>query len=231
MALNGNRPGRKTGARSTPRLPETEREPFENQPRKLPPAPEAVAEAKLPRQVLLSRSLLSLAFRHVRPNWRHYVQYVEIAARQGDSAMQRFIECWRSLSDRERRSAWPEQICDFAAVTPAEVYGAVCRQMWETKAAESSMISSLAHPDMLLQTIRYAKREENFKDRELYFRMMGSLPDRKGASINIFNQAAGQIGGEAPTLGLSKLRSFDDEVIEMSRDLEMPFLVKGDEDA
>jgi len=94
------------------------------------------------------------------------------------------------------------------------------------------MVSSIAHPEMLMTTIKLARKEENFRDRELYFRMMGSLPDRKGASINIFNQAS----GAAPALpdlaqGPAKLRSFDDEVIEMSRDLETagaPFVVRQD---
>lgn len=83
-----------------------------------------------------------------------------------------------------------------------------------------------------MKTISLAKKEDNFRDRELFFRMSGSLPDRKGASINIFNQAAGQ-PPVAPELSrpLARLGSFDDEVIEMSRDLEIPdapFVVKND---
>ena len=171
-----------------------------------------------------------MAFRHIQPNWHSYIQYVDLAARQGDSAMARFIACWQALTPRDQQAAWPEQLCYMANVTPGELIGAVCRQIWESKAAESSMVSSIAHPEMLMQTIRFAKREENFKDRELYFRMMGSLPDRKGSSINIYNQAAGAI--EAPSLdaGRSKLRTFDEEIIEMSRDLETPFLVKDGKD-
>lgn len=203
-------------------------EPFENAPA-LPPPPVAVAERKLPKLALASRSPLSVAFRHIRPGWRSYIQYVDLAARQGDSNMERFRDCWQSLTPADRQNAWPEQICDMASVTPGELVGAVCKQIWEAKAAESSMVSSIAHPEMLMSTLRFAKREENFRDRELYFRMMGSLPDRKGSSINIYNQAAGQVGTDAPALAdRTRLRSFDEEIIDMSRTLEMPFLVKGD---
>lgn len=183
-----------------------------------------VAPAKLPKLALFPCSLLSVAFRNLKPNWRGYIQYVDLAARKGDTAMVRFRACWESLTPRDRSGVWPEQICEMANVEPGELYGAVCRQMWETKAVESSTISSLAHPEILQRTIQLAREPENFKDRELYFRMMGSVPDKKGASINIFTAASAGSGEvKLPDLGQgrSKLRSFDEEVIEMSRDLEV----------
>lgn len=226
MAKTGKR--RKTGA---PSLPPSNGDSFENLPQ-LPPAPIHVAPAKLPRQMLASRSPLSLAFRHIRPNWRGYIQYVDLAARQGDTAMARFRDCYQALPPRDKINAWPEQVCDLANVTPGELVGAVCRQLWETKAAESSMISSIAHPELLMETIRLAKKPDNYRDRELCFSMMGSLPHKKGASINIFNTPLAQAGEvKLPDLAArAKLRSFDEEVIEMSRDLETdpPFLVKSD---
>ena len=164
----------------------------------------------------------------MQPSWRSYIQYVDLAARKGNTAMERFRDCYENLPWRDRASIWPEQLCDLAGITPDELVGAVCQQIWASKAAESSMVSSIAHPEVLMATIRLAKKEENFRDRELFFRMAGSLPDRKGTSINIFNQAAGQVA-EAPVVGRAKLKSFDEEVIEMSRDLEMPdppFLVR-----
>lgn len=227
METTGKRP---TGRR---RLPQPqEGDPFENLPPQLPRPPLNVTEEhRGPKLTLANRSPLSVAFRHIKPDWRHYIAFVDLAARRGDAAMARFRAVYESLIPRDKSSCWPEQICDLAQVTPAELVGAVCRAIWESKAAESSMVSSIAHPELLMDTIKFAKKEENFRDRELFFRMAGSLPDRKGTSINIFNQAAGQLGDAAlPDLvGRAKLRSFDEEVIEMSRDLETPdppFMVK-----
>jgi hypothetical protein len=229
MAKNGKR---RTGRPLSPPRRKAEEDPFENLPAKpLPPPPVEVAEPKFPKLARARRSPLSVAFRHITPDWRRYIQYVDLAARKGDEAMARFRDCYEALTPIDKLHCWPEQICDLARVTPGELVGAVCRAIWENKAAESSMVSSIAHPELLLHTIKFAKKEENYRDRELYFTMMGSLPNRKGASINIFNAAAGQIGdGKLPDLaqGRSKLRSFDEEVIEMSRDLEAPFLVKDD---
>lgn len=228
MEKNGKPP---TGRR---RLPQPQEDPFENDPKtpSLPPPPLNVAERKGPKLARANRSPLSVAFRHITPDWRRYIQFVDLAARKGDVAMARFRDCYEALAPLDKARCWPEQLCDLAQVSPGELVGAVCRAIWESKAAESSMVSSIAHPELLMDTIRFAKKEENYRDRELYFRMMGSLPDRKGASINIYNQAAGQVGDAVDLAGRAKLRTFDEEVIEMSRDLESapdpPFLVKPD---
>jgi hypothetical protein len=207
------------------------------QPWSLPDPPlnvRPVTALRLMKPVAPSRhSPLTTAFQHIKGGWRHYVEYVDFAARKGNEAMIRYRDVYMSLSPAHRMTHWPEQLCELANVSPGELVGEVCRAIWETKAAESSMVSSIAHPEMLMSTIRFGKKEENFRDRELYFRMMGSLPDRKGNSINIFNQAAGQVGTDIPELGSpAKMRSFDEEVVEMSRDLEsdVPFIVSGDGD-
>lgn len=224
MGKNGNRP---IGSKSL-RPPAVEVEPYENP---LPPPPlNVIDKPKAPRLRLSQRSPLSVAFRHIPGGWRRYIEYVDLAARKGDEAMQRFRTSYEALTSRDKASVWPEQICDLANVPPGDLVGAVCKQIWETKAAESSMVSSIAHPEILMATIKWAKKEAGGRDRELYFRMMGSLPDRKGASINIFNQAAGGAPVLPELAQPAKMRSFDDEIIEMDRDLEVlnaPFVVKG----
>ena len=59
--------------------------------------------------------------------------------------------------------------------------------------------------------------------------MTGSLPDRKGSSINTCAEATGQVA-EVPlpsVVGKAKLKTFDAEVIDMDRDLtDPPFLVR-----
>ena len=225
MEKNGKHP--RTGSVSLP--PSSDRDKWEN----LPKPPVNVKPAKLSALALADRSLLSVSFRHIKPNWRAYVQYAELAAKKGDTAMARFVKAYESLTPQARRALWPEQICDLAQIEPGELYGAVCRQLWETKAVESSTICSIEHPELLMNTIRFARKEENYKDRELFFSMSGSLPNKKGTSINIFNAATGQTI-EAPDLVSGhRLKSFDQEIIDIDRDVETeasaPFLVKEDD--
>lgn len=227
MAKTGKPP--KTGGRSWPTRND-EKETPENQPA-LPPKPLSADNGKTPKALLRKQSPLSVAFRHVRPNWRHYILYVDLAARNGDLAMARVRDCYEGLSPRDKLACWPEQLCELANVSPGELVGAVCRAVWESKAAESSMVSSMAHPEVLIQTAKLAKKAENHRDRELFFRLTGSLPDKKGTSISIFNNptAAGEVKLQDLGAGRGKLKSFDEEIIEMDRDLETgpPFLVKG----
>lgn len=166
----------------------------------------------------------------MQPTWRHYIQYVDLAARNGDSEMAKVRDVYQALTPRDRREVWPEQLCDLAGVTPGDLIGAVCRGLWESKAAESSMVSAIAQPDLLERTVKLAYQEENYRDRELLFRAWGCLPDKKGASINIINSPTAQAGavklaGEDIS---GRLKSMDEEVIEMSRQLETPFVVKSD---
>lgn len=147
--------------------------------------------------------------------------------------MARFRDCYNSLTAKDKWSHQPEQICELSNVTPGELVGAVCRAIWENKGSESSMISSIAHPAVLMRTAELAKEAENYHDRELFFRLTGSLPDKKGASINIFNAATSN-EVKLPDLGQgrTKLKSFDEEIIEMSRELEPagpPFLVEKEQ--
>src|SRR6516165_2297890 len=75
-------------------------------------------------------SMLAVAFRPIRPTWRNYIEYVDFAARNGDPAMVRYRDSYLALAPRDRRSHWPEQLCELANVTPGELVGAVCRALW-----------------------------------------------------------------------------------------------------
>jgi hypothetical protein len=205
------------------------------------PAPELPPEPLYSRQThkpgpLRDHSALTCAFRHIRPSWHNYIQYVDLAARNGDTAMARYRACYESLTPRDRLGHWPEQICELANITPGELVGAVCRALWESKAAESSMVSAIAHPELLERTAKLANGKESFRDRELFFRMTGSVPDKKGASINIFNNPTAHAGSVKLVDGEingTRLKTMDEEVIEMTRQLDrsarLPFL-NGDGD-
>ena len=94
------------------------------------------------------------------------------------------------------------------------------------------MVSSMAHPEVLQKTAQLAKKAGHQRDRELFFRLTGSLPDKKGSSINIFNQNAAVQNPKLPELNQPRTRfkGFDDEVIEMSRQLEAPFVPAEEDD-
>jgi len=170
-----------------------------------------------------------MVFRKVKPSWRCYVEFVDFAARNGNEGMIRYRDCYNALSPRDRQHHWPEQICDLANVTPGELIGAVCRAIWESKAAESSIIAAIMHPRVLESISKFALDPDHYADRELYMRSTGSLPDRKGVSVNIVNSPgmpAASLTFDGPA---AKLPTMDEDVIEMSRHLDgAAFVVKKD---
>jgi len=65
--------------------------------------------------------------------------------------------------------------------------------------------------------VKLALKADHYRDRELFFRLTGSLPDKKGTSINILNQpvaAAGAGGGNGDHPG-AWLETADEFVIEI----------------
>lgn len=165
-----------------------------------------------------------MAFRKIEPTWRNYIEYVGLAARSGDEDMQKIVDVWENLSPKERLSIMPETVCSLADVLPGVLVGTVSRYYWENKHAESVISTSTEHPKVLDKTAHFAKtRVHNEKDRELFFRLSGSLPDKKGASIVInANPQVANFNAAPPPAGANGFRPMDQRVIEMGKLLDAP---------
>lgn len=164
---------------------------------------------------------LAIAFRHVEPTWRNYIYYADLAAKGGDEDMQKYIKTYEALPLGERRTVMPEMLCDLSGVKPRDLISAVAGEVWQHKQAESTISASINHPKVIHQTAQYAiESPAAYKDRELFLRATGALPDKKGASIVINNnpQAANTIA--MPTL--NGFKSMDARVIDMSKLLDEP---------
>ena len=197
----------------------------------VPPKPLAISHRTKGRKTTSTSRIfddtpLVIAFRHIKPSWRNYIEYVDLAARNGDKEMDRYVKVWSGLTARDRNAATPEQLCEMAQIKPGELVGAVCQAIWDAKSAEGSMVSAIAHPEVLRRTAQSASKPGGQRDRELFFRVTGSLPDKKGTSVIIQNnpQTLALNGGSAggggrvalpPGRTLHELLDMDDEVIEM----------------
>jgi hypothetical protein len=70
--------------------------------------------------------------------------------------------------------------------------------------------------------VKHAQKAGNFKDRELFMRTTGSLPDKKGAAVHVTFNNPNSIGEGMSRASGSGLLSMDDEVVEMTKQLEAP---------
>lgn len=175
---------------------------------------------------------LAIIFRKLHGGFRSYIEYVDLCARNGDKDMARYVAAYQALTPRDRNAHVPEQLCELVNIKPSDLVGKVCAVIWESKAAETSLISAIALPEVLDKTAQQAKTAKGYKDRELLLRATGSLPDKKGMTINYDQrqQTAIMSGQPIPAPrgllgGGVELADMDTEVVSMSR------LLAGPEDA
>lgn len=165
-------------------------------------------------------SPLSAAFRHIKPHWRHYLDYVSISAKAGDEDMAKIIATLNALPKKERQTIMPEKLCDLAGVQAADLFSAVASTLWQAKSTESLISMAMEHPNMIQATAFYGQSHaDNFRDRELMFRLTNSLPDKKGSSIVINNNNNPQnLSVDNPMS--NGFRSMEQRILDMSKLLD-----------
>lgn len=188
-----------------------------------PAKPKASTGSKMAAKLKMVHTPVSHAFRHIEPHWRNYIDYVKAAAEAGDDDMKKFMESYNALPPRERNTVMPDTVCDLSGVAASEVVGAVAKQLWNMKSSESVITASMNHPKVMEHTARNAGHILGHKDRELFFRVTGTLPDKKGASIVIHNAAQNNANlPQHSSAGANGYKPMDLRVIEMGKLLDEP---------
>lgn len=168
-------------------------------------------------------SPLSFVFRHIEPTWRDYILYVRCAAEDGDEVMKKYFGMYERLPKNEQRTIMPERLCELAGVPEGELVGSVSRYFWQHRKGESVLLAAVNQPKMIQATAFWGQTlADCVRDRELFFRFTGALPDRKGSSI-VINYGSPTSFGQAqpPTpAGANGFRTMDQRVIEMGKLLD-----------
>jgi hypothetical protein len=174
------------------------------------------------KRLKVAETPLSNAFRHIEPTWRNYIYYVSRAAQAGDEDMTKVIASYEALPTKERNTVMPEKLCDLAGVDAGDMIAAVSREVWRHKQPESVITASMKHPKVIEATANFAISDPMAgRDRELFFRLTGGLPDKKGASIVINNNPQTAINNQ-PSSGLNGYKSMDQRVIDLGKLLDDP---------
>ncbi len=155
--------------------------------------------------------------------------YVDLEARTGNLDARRYLTTWQSLQPRERRSHFPEQICDLANVPSDDLIGWVSRQAWKECAPKANMCMSFMRDKVLERSAQFAMQApENYKHTELFMRASGLITTggggrQAGSAVTIFNQpvaSSSSVAGaksESTPVARSGLRDMDSEIVELSR--------------
>jgi hypothetical protein len=180
--------------------------------------------------VLFGHTSITSALRYVEPTWRNYIQYVDMESRAGNPDAARYLSMWHSLPPIERVSHVPEQICELASVTPADLMSWVTRQIWNEGSAQTSMVLSFMRARVLRNTAEFAMASpDNYKHAELFMKSAGMLPTAaragSGSPVTIFNAPVASSGSvalagsrsESTPVHASGLRDMDSEIVELSK--------------
>lgn len=169
---------------------------------------------------------LAVTFSALDGNWRAYIAYVDIACVEGNELAAKFMKTYTSLSPVQQQDLMPEQICDMAGVKPRDLVGIVCGQAYDLKSGESALVAAMSAPRVIAMTAKAAMNMKyGNKDRELFLRATGKLPDKKGlpVSISIHNNpqtliAAG--GSNTPLADAMRLRPMHEATFELDAAVE-----------
>jgi hypothetical protein len=176
---------------------------------------------------------LAAAFRYVDPTWRNYIMYVDLEARTGNAEAKRYVEIWKSLPAKERLGHVPEQLCELANVPAADLIAWVTKQIWTENSAKTSVVMSFMKAPVIQKTAEFAMESaDNYKHADLFMKAAGMLPTggRGGGSpVTIYNSPVASSGSvalagsksDSSPVGASGLRSMDEEIVEMSRVMQL----------
>lgn len=168
---------------------------------------------------------VAIAFRNIEPTWRNYIYYVDQSARNGDEQMLKFRAAYNALPWKEKNSIMPEQLCDMCGIICADLVAAVSRELWIQKAGQTTIEAAINHPRMIQATAFYGQMlGDANRDRELFFRVTGGLPDKKGTSIVINNTPQTANITAVPSAGGSGYKPMDQRIIDMGKLLDEPIL-------
>jgi hypothetical protein len=153
------------------------------------------------------------AFSNLHPNWRAYIRYVEIAARDyKDELMNKFLAVYRQRSRNEQQSDTPEFLCDISGITPSQLLASIVPVLYEYSDFTASVIKGVYRPRVLKRMAQAASGMSQ-RDRETFLKITGDVPTHKG-SVTI--NAPSAIAGAQATMPV--LSSAGKKVLELDRD-------------
>lgn len=173
---------------------------------------------RLARQLKIKKTPLTVAFQHLEPNWRSFMFYVDLAAKEGDKDMQKIMTAYGKLTKYEQlHFTSPEYLCELAQVQVRTLAGAVVPYLYDFGQFESTFVKSVYKPRVLARVATEALKKGPFhtKERELFLKITGDVPVARGNTTNIaaIGSTGSLVGKDQP--GPLGLPSAGGEVLSM----------------
>lgn len=131
---------------------------------------------------------LTMAVRQLDGGRQQFIQFVQLAAADGDDDALRFLAAFADLRAHEQSRASLDLVCIAAGVSPVALLKTIVGAAFEAQVDTANLIAAAAHPRVVATAVKSARRlnsEIGAKDREHLLRHHGFLPQPKSAQINI----------------------------------------------
>lgn len=181
----------------------------------------------LTKKLKLPPTSLALCFRHIKPSWKHYIDYVALCAVEDkDQQMAKVINTYNALLPRERATVTPELLCELSKVSHKELFAAVCGKLFERSQQESALITAANLPRVVERTMQQAATKGGVRDREMVHKHSGFLPTPKGQPPVVINQRTA-IMSAGETKIMTQLPSPEQDAMLVDDAVSLPLLTDG----
>jgi len=113
------------------------------------------------------------------------LQYITLAASDGDPHCQTFLHVYQDLKAWEKKCATLDDVCAAAGISPVRLLKAIVGAAYEAGVDVANMVASVAHPDVVQKGVEYAMEKDGIEDRRMLYQHHSFIPMPKGTTINV----------------------------------------------
>lgn len=158
---------------------------------------------------------LTLATRKVHGGRDQVIQYLRMAAADGDLHARTFLHVWDTLKAWEQKLATLDDVCAAAGVAPVKLVKAIVGTAYEANCDVANFVAAHSHPDVIQQSVDVALTPDGVEDRKMLMQHAGFLPAAKGSVINIGVSASASAHASATSDSDGAVPDFLDDMEEL----------------
>lgn len=128
------------------------------------------------------------------------------------------VETWENLTVPARKITTIESICVEKNVDPGHFCGVVVEAAIKFRDNATYLIAALNMPEIIQQSVKFAKRPEGIRDREAFMKHSGFLPTPQGSRVNILNQATANAAAQVEANVERGLPSFERSMSDLEEE-------------
>lgn len=156
-----------------------------------------------------------MAIRQMDGGRTRFLQFVQLAAEDGDEDAKKFLVVFSELKAQEKVKASLDLVCLAADVSRVSLLKTIVGVAFEHYSDLANLVAAAAHPAIVETTVRSAKRLKSqigLRDRQALLTHAGFLPTPKGAVINVNANATATSAAAAGASAEPSVPRFLDDV-------------------